>query len=171
MSEQVLVSGFVIRGAQKEDMDDAGRIAKAAWARIHKSFAEIMGSDMHSVVCANWEENKAAKIHRHFEQHPDWFYVVADEADGKVVGFVTMQINKEKSLGTIGNNAIDPSMQGRGVGSAMHSFVLDLFKEMGLRFASVTTGLDEGHAPARRAYEKAGFNIRQENVTYYKALL
>ena len=170
MAHHVLVSGFCIRHAQKEDVDAACEIAKCAWARIHDSFRTIMGPEMHGVVCANWENNKAVQVRGHFEQHPDWFYVVIQEVDEKVVGFVTVRINKEKSLGTIGNNAIDPNLQGRGLGSAMHCFVLDRFKMMGLRFASVTTGLDEGHAPARRAYEKAGFHIRQEDVTYYKAL-
>jgi ribosomal protein S18 acetylase RimI-like enzyme len=170
MEKHVLTSGYVIRQAQKEDVDDACEIAKGAWARIHDSFRTIMGAEMHEVVCANWEDSKATQVRGHFEHHPNWFYVVVQEADEKVVGFVTVRINKEKSLGTIGNNAIAPNLQGRGLGVAMHRYVLDSFKAMGLRFASVTTGLDEGHAPARRAYEKAGFDIRQENVTYYKTL-
>ncbi|MBT5829976.1 MAG: GNAT family N-acetyltransferase [Candidatus Latescibacteria bacterium] len=170
MSEQVLTPGFVIRQAKNEDMDAVCRIAQIAWVRIHDSFRKIMGADMHDVLCANWEENKAGQVRGQFEQHPEGVYVVIQEESGHVVGFVTMRVNMEKSLGTIGNNAIDPSVQGRGVGSAMHRFALDRFKETGLRFASVTTGLDEGHAPARRAYEKAGFDIRQEDVTYYKKL-
>lgn len=170
MREQVLTSGYVIRHAKQEDMDAVCCIAKMAWARIHDSFRNIMGADMHDVLCANWEENKAAQVRGQFEHHPEGVYVVIEEGRGYVVGFITMRFNTEKSLGIIGNNAIDPSVQGRGIGSAMHSFALDVFKEMGLQFASVTTGLDEGHAPARRAYEKAGFDIRQEDVTYYKKL-
>ncbi|MBT4097360.1 MAG: GNAT family N-acetyltransferase, partial [Gemmatimonadetes bacterium] len=34
----------------------------------------------------------------------------------------------------------------------------------------VGTGLDDAHAPARRAYERAGFDIAQQDVTYYKKL-
>jgi len=170
MEKHILVPGFVILQAQETHVNRACEIAKQAWARIHDSFRDIMGGDMHAVLCADWENNKAAQVRRHFEQHPDWFYVIVDEHKDEVVGFVTLRIDETKSLGTIGNNAIDPNLQGRGLGSKMHQFVLDLFKDMGLRFASVTTGLDEGHAPARRAYEKAGFDIRQENVTYYKTL-
>jgi len=48
--------------------------------------------------------------------------------------------------------------------------VLGLFREACLKYASVTTGLDPGHAPARKAYEKAGFNLRREDVTYYQKL-
>ena len=73
-------------------------------------------------------------------------------------------------MGVIGNNAVAPEGQGRGIGTAMYQFVLDLFREKGLRFACVGTGLDEGHAAARRAYEKAGFDRRRESIMYYKYL-
>ena len=36
-------------------------------------------------------------------------------------------------------------------------FVLVKMKEAGMKGAIVTTGGDEAHAPARRAYEKVGF--------------
>lgn len=170
MDDHVLVPGFVIRLAQEKEVEAACNIAKLAWARVHDSFRKIMGEDMHDVLCANWEEGKAAQVRGHFERNPEWFYVVARLEDGKVVGFLTVRLDQKKSLGTIGNNAMDPSVQGRGMGSEMHRFALDLFKEKGMRFASVMTGLDEGHAPARRAYEKAGFDIRREDVTYYKVL-
>ena len=164
-----LAPGYGIRRAVDGDMDAACEIAKRAWVRIHESFRTIMGKAMYEVVCADWEAGKAAQVRGHFEHTPEWFYVVVDAA-GTVVGFVTFRADKKKSLGAIGNNAIDLGHQGRGVGAAMHAFALDRFREMGLQYASVTTGLDDGHAPARRAYEKAGFTVRQENVTYYMAL-
>jgi metal-dependent HD superfamily phosphatase/phosphodiesterase len=37
-------------------------------------------------------------------------------------------------------------------------------------YAKVGTGLDYAHARARRAYERAGFDIRHEEVTYYMKL-
>lgn len=169
MGESLIV-GYGIRIATPEDVTPACEIAKKAWVRIHDSFRAIMGGEMHDVLCADWEENKAAQVRGHFERTPDCFYVVVREEDNRVVGFITFRIDEEKSLGTIGNNAIDPICQGKGVGSAMYDYVLNLFRTKGLRFASVGTGLDEGHAPARRAYEKAGFDIRRDDVTYYKRL-
>jgi ribosomal protein S18 acetylase RimI-like enzyme len=170
MENRRLIAGYDIRGAQSEDMEDVCAIATLAWARIHDSFRSIMGGDMHERVCAHWQENKATQARDQFKQHPDWFYVVVGEADGEIAGFVTFHLDEAKSLGTIRNNAIHPEHQGRGLGSAMYRHVLDRFKALGLQYAAVSTGLDEGHAPARRAYEKAGFNIRQENITYYMAL-
>jgi len=43
-------------------------------------------------------------------------------------------------------------------------------KARGVRFVRVLTGGDLGHAPARRAYEKAGFTRNLPSVTYYMEL-
>ena len=37
-------------------------------------------------------------------------------------------------------------------------------KQVGMRVATVGTGRDSSHAPARRAYEKAGFNVQISSV-------
>ena len=164
-----LSDGFRIRPATAQDMDRVGQIARQAWQRIHDSFRKIMGEEMHAVLCANWEEQKEASIRGHFARNPDWVHVVEDAA-GRVIAFLTFRIDREKFLGTITNNAVAPEAQGRGVGTKMYAHALDLFRKEGLKFASVGTGLDEGHAPARKAYEKAGFDIARPDVTYYKYL-
>jgi len=43
-------------------------------------------------------------------------------------------------------------------------------KSKGCVGVKVTTGLDDKHAPARRAYEKIGFTKNLPSVTYYKEL-
>jgi hypothetical protein len=48
-----------------------------------------------------------------------------------------------------------------------------VLKEMhaaGMRVARVSTGLDEGHAPARAAYAHVGFRLGLPSVTYYQEL-
>ena len=171
MEEASFLPDYRIRLAKGEDdAERAGEIARRAWGQIHKSFREIMGEDMHDVLCANWEENKAEQIRAHWRRFPEGLYMVESVASGRVVAFVTFRVDREKSMGIIGNNAVDMEGQGKGIGTAMYRYILDTFRERGLRFAEVSTGLDEGHAPARRAYEKAGFDIRRENVTFYKIL-
>jgi hypothetical protein len=39
------------------------------------------------------------------------------------------------------------------------AFAVDRMKEAGMEVAMVETGGDWGHAPARAAYEKAGFRV------------
>ena len=164
-----LRDGYVIRQAADSDVDAACGIAVQAWQRIHESFTDIMGQEMHDDLSPSWEEKKAGQIRSHFSENPTWMLVVEQEKVG-VVAFLTFRIDKERSLGTIGNNAVDPRSQGSGIGTAMYGVLLDLFRREGLKYATVQTGLDEGHALARRAYEKAGFDVRREDVTYYKKL-
>ncbi len=170
LPDSELAAGFRIRRAALEDMERVGEIARQAWQRIHASTTEIMGEEMHAALCANWEAEKTAAVRRHWEAHPEWFRVVVASETGSVAAFLTFSIDRKKSLGRITNNAVAPEAQGRGLGTAMYRYALDCFRSERLRFACVGTGLDEGHAPARRAYEKAGFNIVQPQVTYYQYL-
>ena len=170
MTKNPFPDGYCFRQVAEGDIEQACDIARRAWGRIHTSFRQIMGAQMHDALCANWEEKKAAQVRGHWERHPEWFYVVEAVKAKSVVAFITFRVDPEKSLGTIGNNAVAPEGQGQGIGTAMYARVLNLFRRQGLKYASVGTGLDEGHAPARRAYEKAGFDIAQEDVTYYAVL-
>ncbi len=52
----------------------------------------------------------------------------------------------------------------------MYNFVMDRFREAGLKYAQVRTGLNDAQTGARRAYEKAGFNIERKEVIYYAYL-
>ena len=164
-----LSDGYVIRQAEEADVEAACQIAIQAWGRIHDSFTDILGQEMHDDFSPEWQDRKAGQIRSHFANNPMWMLVIEHSEKG-VVAFLTFRLDSDRGVGTIGNNAVDPRAQGVGLGSAMYGVVLDLFKHEGMKYATVQTGLDEGHAPARRAYEKAGFDIRREDVTYYKKL-
>jgi GNAT superfamily N-acetyltransferase len=62
---------------------------------------------------------------------------------------------------------VHPEYQNRGIGTALNKFVLEKMKESGMKLAVVATGGDPGHAPARRAYEKAGYRAFP-GVRYYQ---
>lgn len=159
---------FTIRPARDEDLDRVAEIARSAWIRIHDSFRRILGEELHAVLCADWADRKEGEIRRFWRDHPEGMFVV--ERDGDVLAFVTFRMDEGTRIGTIGNNAVDPAAQGQGIGTRMYEHVLDHFRQHGMKYACVHTGLDEGHAPARRAYEKAGFDIAKPDVTYYKYL-
>jgi ribosomal protein S18 acetylase RimI-like enzyme len=94
------------------------------------------------------------------------------EVDGRIAGFVTFHVDVQPGIGEIGNNAVHPDFRGRGIGGLLYTHVFDELKRLGQRFVKVTTGGegDPAHAPARRAYEKAGFDRRLPGVTYFRAL-
>ncbi|MDQ1327844.1 MAG: hypothetical protein QG641_1127, partial [Candidatus Poribacteria bacterium] len=108
------------------------------------------------------------QIKSHCEEHPEWVFIC--EKEGRIVGFITFSLNFDKKIGTIGNNAKDPDSSLKGIGQQMYKAVLDYFRDHDMIYASVHTGLDYAHAPARKAYERAGFNIHHEDVDYYMKL-
>jgi ribosomal protein S18 acetylase RimI-like enzyme len=81
---------------------------------------------------------------------------VAQES-GDVIGFCSYLLDEERRLGTVGYNGIAPEHQGRKLGSAMMRFVMERFHEAGMLYAAVIVADNAEHAPARRVYEKHGF--------------
>jgi len=158
----------MIGPARPDEMDTICSIAQVAWEPIHEAIIDDVGEALHDVLSGDWKERKAAQIRRQYGNNPEW--VLAIRESEQVVGFVTFAIDQALSIGTIHNNAVRPASQSKGIASAMYAHVLELFRREGLKYARVGTGLDPGHAPARRAYEKAGFNLRSEEVTYYQEL-
>jgi ribosomal protein S18 acetylase RimI-like enzyme len=73
-------------------------------------------------------------------------------------------------VGEIGLNAVHPEHAGRGIGTIMYDFALGQLQAGGMLVAEVATGGDPSHAPARRAYEKAGFGFQIPSVVMYKDL-
>ena len=55
--------------------------------------------------------------------------------------------------------AVDPAAQNRGTGTALTEFATAWLRDAGMRIAMVETGGDDGHAAARRVYERAGYKL------------
>lgn len=153
------------RPVRPEEVETIAALAVRAWQPIYASFRRLLGDTLFEALHTNWESRKAEQVRRAAHIRPDCVYVT--EVEGRVVGFITFSLNPETGVGEIGNNAVEPEYQGAGIGTFQNRQVLRLMRERGMRFARVSTGLDEGHAPARRAYEKAGFDHAVPSVTYY----
>ena len=65
---------------------------------------------------------------------------------------------------------VHPDWQGRGIAPRLYEYVFERLRERGMRYVKVHTGGDPAHAPARRAYQKAGFEIALPQVDYYREL-
>jgi hypothetical protein len=52
----------------------------------------------------------------------------------------------------------------------MYRHVLQHFRDLGLRFAHVDTGLDPAHDAARRAYAAVGFDREVPTIEYWQDL-
>lgn len=158
----------MIRAYRAEDLSALMNIGNQAWQDIYRMFRCCYGGELFELLTPDPDTSKGEQIRGHCEQHPDW--VLVCEQDGQIKGFVTFRLDPQRGLGEIGNNAVRLDCRGQGVAQELYAAVLDRFRQTGLRYARVHTGLDTAHAPARRAYEKAGFDIRHEEVVYYQKL-
>jgi ribosomal protein S18 acetylase RimI-like enzyme len=165
----------MIRKYKPDDLTVIMDIGNKAWREIYKMFRETYGDELFQLMVSDeTTSNKLQsgslgnQIKGHCERYPEW--VLICEEEGRIVGFITFSLDLDKKIGTIGNNAKDPDCNLKGIGQQMYKSVLDYFRDNGMIYASVHTGLDYAHAPARRAYEKAGFNICHEDVDYYMKL-
>ncbi len=86
------------------------------------------------------------------------------------MGFVAVSLDKETRVGEIGLNAVHPDLSGRGIGTRLYRHAIEVMKAAGMKVASVGTGGDPSHAPARRAYEKAGFGPAIPSIWMYRAV-
>ncbi|NUQ01845.1 MAG: GNAT family N-acetyltransferase [Armatimonadetes bacterium] len=163
--------GAVLRPAAETDLPQVDAIAVACWTPIHASFRQLLGDDVYLArypTEQTWQESKISQIRSHFAHRPEQCWVVAQ--GDQVLGFVTFLLDSEQSVGTIGNNGVAPDSAGQGWGTFMYRHVLQHFRAAGLRLATVGTGLDWGHAPARRAYEAVGFGSPVPMVQYWQDL-
>jgi ribosomal protein S18 acetylase RimI-like enzyme len=163
------MSEVVIRELEQGDVEAAVAIAVAAWEPIYAQFRQILGDDLFAAAYPDCLTEKARQVRKACEPDSRAMVAVA-EKEGEVVGFITYYAGVRPGIGEIGNNAVRPDQRGQGIGPTMYRHALDRMRALGMRFAKVGTGLDPSHAPARRAYEKAGFDIQLPSVTYYRKL-
>ena len=148
----------LIRGANASDAPRLEDVRQAAFAPVFASFRAILGEDIYQLAQGSKDEAQAGYLASLLAPDSGWEVYVAERA-GIVVGFISLQLDRNAMIGEIGLNAVYPDWAGAGIGTAMYDFAVERMREAGMRVATVATGGDPSHAPARRAYEKAGFNI------------
>lgn len=163
MNKDVSSSGVIIRAASVNDLPRLDDVRQAAFAPVFASFRSILGEEIYDLAQAHEDKAQGDYLSSLFELESDW-KVYAAEVDHTVVGFVSFQLNKDTRVGEIGLNAVHPNYTGRGIGTKMYGFALERMKAAGMKVATVGTGGDPSHAPARRAYEKAGFTVQIPSV-------
>ena len=85
-----------------------------------------------------WRGRKVAAIADDCRLQPDGVFV-AEDAGGKIVGYVTTRLNAISKVGWIPNLAVDPGCQGRGLGRALLSHAVDFFRRSGMQVAKIET--------------------------------
>ncbi|GLV58663.1 GNAT family N-acetyltransferase [Dictyobacter sp. S3.2.2.5] len=156
-----------IRLMSDEDIKPIVQLSLLAWAPVFDSFQQVLGKSIYALVYPDWKKQQQEVVEKYCRDGRTTVYVA--DVDGCVAGFITYTINDEDKTGEVDLLAVHPEYQNRGIGTELNTFVFDRMKERGIKLASVGTGGDPGHAPARRSYEKAGY-IGLPLMRYYKDL-
>jgi len=158
---------LAIRNIRTEDHETIYAIANRAYQNAKKSNRAALGDRLADLAYPGGDDrSKGEEIRRFLEKNPGQA-IVAEHA-GRIVGFATWRI--EGVFGVIGNNAADPLNHVPGTGTILYKELLKIFKAHGCQAAKVMTGLADAFAPARKAYQKAGFKRCIQSVTYYQDL-
>ena len=144
--------------AASTDLPDLEEIRAAAFAPVFASFREILGEQIYEAAQRPEDEAQSGLLVELFADASPWEVYLAQEGE-RTVGFVSIRLDEEAGVGEFGLNAVAPRAAGRGIGTAMYDFALERMRRAGMRVATVATGGDPSHAPARRAYRKAGFDV------------
>ncbi|HHW09738.1 MAG TPA: GNAT family N-acetyltransferase [Firmicutes bacterium] len=151
---------MIIRDYKPEDRDAVERITYKAWSGV--SIAHLREQRYGIIGGVPWQKQKAESILRKCDTHPE--QVIVAEIDGQVVGYATLLFSQNGEIGVVGENAVDPAYQGRGIGTQLIANILDRLLAAGVRILEVQTF--EHDAPARKVYERLGFELFAKTVHY-----
>ena len=157
-----------IRPVTQDDVERLVELAIAAWAPVFESFERILGREIYSNIWPDWRAGQRAGVEM-VCRDSDRYAVRVAECDGNAVGFVAYEVRAGEKVGETQLLAVHPDYQKRGIGTSLCVFALEEMAQRGMTMAKVETGGDDAHAPARRAYERAGYTALPV-VRYFKEL-
>ena len=152
-----------IRDSKESDLPVLEDIRQKAFTPIFDSFRSILGDQIYSLAQEPEDNLQSKLLNDMFLPESLWRIFVA-ELSGEIVGFVSIRMNIDSKVGEIGLNAVNPDHSGQGIGTEMFNFATNKMRLGGMQVATVATGGDRSHEPARRAYEKSGFNVQIPSV-------
>jgi GNAT superfamily N-acetyltransferase len=157
-----------IRPFESSDLSGIVQFSLLAWEPVFTAWLKILGPGIFPIaIYPDWRKSQKEVVEKICTDPNNTTWVA--EIDGKVVGFIAYKLNANTKIGEVELLAVDPDYQNGGIGTELNLFALQMLKEGGMKLAYVGTGGDEGHAPARRSYENAGYTGLPA-VHYYKEL-
>jgi ribosomal protein S18 acetylase RimI-like enzyme len=157
-----------IRPYTPADLEPILELSILAWEPVFQSFENILGPQIYPILYPDWQKSQREGVAEICKDTDKYTTLVAD-SEGVVVGFLSYILKEEVQTGEVYLLAVHPDYQNQEIGTDLNLAGLQVMKEAGMKLAVVGTGGDEGHAPARRSYEKAGYTPLPL-VRYYKDL-
>ena len=147
-----------IREFRPDDLEAVVEFSLRAWEPVFDSVRDVLGDDIFLRLHPDWRTDQADAVRSSCTSDARQVFVAV--TSGRPVGFVAVALNAfHERMGIIGIIGVDPDYQRRGISSRLTEFVTEHMRSHGMDIAVVETGGDPGHAPARAAYETAGFTL------------
>ena len=144
-----------LRAFEPDDLDAVVDLSLRAWEPNFNSFPDLVGAELAATLHPDWRTEQAQVVRDGCETSGHRVEVAVVEEE--VVGFAVVVMDAETSIGELHLLAVDPAHQRNGVARSLNDWALDAMRTAGMRMATVGTGGDASHAPARRSYERAGY--------------
>jgi GNAT superfamily N-acetyltransferase len=147
-----------IREFREGDLDAVIALSLRAWAPIFDSIQEVLGDEIFLRLHPDWRADQAEAVTSScLSEERDVFVALIG---GRPVGFAAVALNAfHERMGVIDIIGVDPDHQRRGISSRLTEHATEHMLGCGMDIAVIETGGDPGHAPARAAYEAAGFTL------------
>lgn len=160
---------FLIRTYAPADLPALQAVRAAAFAPVFASFRNIVGPEIAALGLTTAEQEQADLLDSIAKPDSGHSIAVAENG-GVIVGFVSWKPNIAPAIGEVTLNGVHPDHGGKGIGTALYEHALGALRAAGMQLATVGTGGDPSHAPARRAYEKVGFCVHIPSIYMYRKL-
>ena len=154
-----------IRPATPDDMEAIRHIVTRIW-QIGSDW--VLEEKYGAVGDEAWDRWLVPKVMARLWEEID--HLLVSEDGGAIAGFIAYTMSARRRVGTIHYNGVDLPHRGQGLGTRQVEYVLRIFRQAGMEYACVGTSLNEGHAAARRVYEKAGFERLIDYTMYAQKL-
>lgn len=158
----------MIRPATQADFPELVQMTWLSFEPIFASFKQVMGEEIYNFVFPDWKKTQQTTVETYFA-NPEKYHSWVAEIEGALTGLLVLVFDETTKTGEVEFLMVHPDYQRQGIGVSLNNFALNKMQENRMELVVVGTGGDDGHAAARRAYEKAGYTALLA-VRYYKKL-
>jgi len=154
----------VIRTYREEDRQALKDLTVASFTNvsIDKNIEDRFGKLNHTT----WQERKASHIDDDIAANAEG--VLVAEYEGRIIGYITVVLNRATKLGRIPNMAVDAKYRGLGLGAQLIEASFDYMRTEGMKHAKIET-LDQNPV-GQHLYPKMGFVEVARQVHYVREL-
>jgi GNAT superfamily N-acetyltransferase len=139
-----------------------------AWAPVFEKLRPAVPAYVYDAFYPRgWRARQTADIGAFLQSEGRQVWVAL--AEKAVLGWVGIRLHPEDRMGEVYILAVHPDHQRKGLARTLIDHALSEMRRAGMAIAMVETGDDPGHAPARAAYERTGFE-RWPVARYFREL-